>query len=189
MIDREKLSSAIGLVAWGYFFIYFNLNLGPIDILPNFVGYMFILNSLDKLAVEERSTILLRPLVYILIAWELLKLINGFVNLSPQGYIFSLINTVVIVVSLYYNFQLFTNLSTIADKYECIQEKSLLVLRTLYTVLITVVSLIGLLPSESDIVQWISLGLNAITLVLVITTSSVLFGLKKSILNNEEQRL
>ena len=91
MTDREKLSKAVGQVAWGYIFIYFNINLGPIDILPNFVGYIFILNSIDALAKEEKSTILLKPLIYVLIVWEVLKWINnGFVSFTPSGYIYSL---------------------------------------------------------------------------------------------------
>ena len=182
MTDREKLSKAVGQVAWGYIFIYFNINLGPIDILPNFVGYIFILNSIDALAKEEKSTILLKPLIYVLIVWEVLKWINnGFVSFTPSGYIYSLFNTIVVVVSLYYNFQLFTNLATIAEKNFCNEKESLLTLRTVYTLLITAVSILGVIKINEDIMTFISLGLMAITAVIIISTSAVLFGFKKSI--------
>ena len=185
MTDREKLSKAVGLVAWGYIFIYFNINLGPLDILPNFVGYIFILNSLETLAIEEKSTILLKPIVYILIVWEILKLLNGFVALTPSGYIYSILNTIVIVVSLYYNFQLFTNLASIAEKYFCKQKDGLLILRTVYTILLTTVSVLGVIRINEDIMSIISLGLIAVTVVVIISTSAVLFGLKNSILKEQ----
>ena len=185
MTDREKLSKAIGLVAWGYIFIYFNINLGPVDILPNFVGYMFILNSLETLAIEERSTILLKPIVYILIVWEILKCLNGFISLTPSGYIYTVVNTIVIVVSLYYNFQLFTNLATIAEKNFCKEKDGLLTLRTVYTLMLTTVSVLGVLRINEDIMSFISLGLIAVTVVVIISTSAVLFGLKNSILKEQ----
>lgn len=185
MTDREKLSKAIGQVAWGYIFIYFNINLGPIDILPNFVGYIFILKSLETLAMEERSTILLKPLVYILFVWELLNWLNGFLTLTPSGYIYTIANTIVIVISLYYNFQLFTNLATIADKNFCKEKDGLLMLRTVYTILITAISILGVIKINEDIMTFISLGLIAITVVIIISTSAVLFGFKKSILGEQ----
>ena len=181
MTDREKLSKAVGSVAWGYIFIYFNFNLGPIDILPNFVGYFFILNSIDTLAKEEKSTALLKPLVYILIVWEILKWLNAFVNITLDGYIYTLVNTIVIVVSLYYNFQLFTNLASIAEKYFCKEKDGILTLRTVYTIMITTVSLLGVIKINEDIMDIISLGLVAVTVVIIISTSVVLFGFKKSL--------
>lgn len=185
MTDREKLGKAVGLVAWGYIFIYFNINLGPMDILPNFVGYMLILNSLEGLAIEERSTILLKPLVWILIVWEIFTWVNSMINLTLTGYLYSTVHTIVTIVSLYYNFQLFTNLAAIAERYECIQQRGLLVLRTIYTLLITLVSITGLLPFDVGIMELLSLGLVAITVVIIITTSSVLFGFKKSLIDND----
>ena len=185
MTDRERLGKAVGKIAWGYFFIYFNINLGTIDLLPTFVGYIFILNSIDTLAEEERSTALLKPLLYILIVWEILKWINGFVNFTPSGYIYTLINTIVIVISIYYNFQLFTNLASIAEKLFCKEKDGLLVLRTVYTILLTVVSVLGIIKINEDIMSIISFVLIAITLVIIIATSSVLFGFKKSIINGD----
>lgn len=35
---------------WGLVFIFFNINIGPIDILPNFLGYIFIASGLEGLA-------------------------------------------------------------------------------------------------------------------------------------------
>ena len=185
MTDRERLGKAVGKIAWGYFFIYFNINLGTIDLLPTFVGYIFILNSIDTLAEEERSTALLKPLLYILIVWEILKWINGFVNFTPSGYIYTLINTIVIVISIYYNFQLFTNLSSIAEKLFCKEKDGLLILRTVYTILLTVVSVLGIININEDIMSIISVGLIAVSVVIIIATSSVLFGFKKSIINGD----
>ncbi len=183
---REKLAKAVGLVAWGYVFIYFDLNLGPFDILPNFVGYMFMLNSLETLAIEERSTILLKPLVYILIVWEMLQWLNAFINLTPAGYLYTLANTIVIVVSLYYNFQLLTNLAAIAQKYDCYEERNIILLRTIYTLLITFVAL----PLQTSfipeyIMDIIPLVMIFIVVIIIFASCLILFSFKHSLNNTE----
>ena len=36
-MEPKKLAHAIGLVAWGYVFLYFNLTQGSLNIIPNWV--------------------------------------------------------------------------------------------------------------------------------------------------------
>ena len=140
---------------------------------------------METLANEDRSAILLKPLVYILIVWEILKMLNGFVNFTPEGYIFTILNTVVTIVSLYYNFQLFTNLANIAQKYFCPQKQSILRLRTLYTILITAVSLMGVIKMPQYVLEIGGVILIGITFFIIITTCIVLFGFKRSLIEED----
>ena len=47
MTDYQKLYDGISRAAWGYFFVYFDLNI--VDILPDFVGYILFLYAINLL--------------------------------------------------------------------------------------------------------------------------------------------
>ena len=44
-VIRKALSEAI----WGYVFLYFNLNIGAVDLLPEFVGWILLLSAVRGL--------------------------------------------------------------------------------------------------------------------------------------------
>ena len=185
MTDRTNLSKAIGLIAWGYVLIYFNFNIGPLDILPNWLGYILIYSALDTIGKEEISALLLKPLVIIIGIYEVLMTIKGLLDLTLSSYAFTLIHTVVVIVILYYNFQLFTNLANIATKYSCPQSEGIIILRTSYTLLITVASLIEVVFIPEYIIQIAIVGLLVVTTIIIIVTCIVLFGFKHSIKESE----
>ncbi|MCD8142119.1 MAG: hypothetical protein LUD83_02380, partial [Clostridiales bacterium] len=70
MTNREKLAAAAKLTAWGYLLIRIDLNLGALDILPGWLGYLLILKGLPAFGEEEPSAKLLRPLGIVLTLWE-----------------------------------------------------------------------------------------------------------------------
>lgn len=45
--------SGYNKLAWGMMFIIFNINLGPINILPNFIGYLLILSGFTILSEQH----------------------------------------------------------------------------------------------------------------------------------------
>jgi len=45
--------SAYRKMFWGFIFVYIHINIGPIDILPNFAGYIMVYSALRKLAKQE----------------------------------------------------------------------------------------------------------------------------------------
>ena len=61
-----NLASAIGAVGKAYIFIYLNINLGTLDILPDWVGYLFILSAIPTLSLWEESMGLLRNIGFLL---------------------------------------------------------------------------------------------------------------------------
>lgn len=46
MTERKTLYDGVSNAAWGYFFLYFNINLGAVNILPRFVGWLLFLAAI-----------------------------------------------------------------------------------------------------------------------------------------------
>ena len=52
-MNPELLTKALYRIAIGFGILCFDINLGPINILPNRLGYWLIVKSLDSIAEEE----------------------------------------------------------------------------------------------------------------------------------------
>ena len=62
MTDRKTLYDGISHAAWGYLFLYLDINLGTVSVLPRFVGWLMFLSAIEKLKAERRDLALLRSL-------------------------------------------------------------------------------------------------------------------------------
>lgn len=168
MTDREEIGKAVEGVAVGYVFLHFDLNLFILNVLPDWLGYLAINQVLDVLEEEEPSASLLKPLAAILIAWEI---ISSLLSLTSTEITLQVQETIVAVVSLYFHFQLLTNLAEIAKKWEYPKAQNILKLRTVRTLLITfvamplpwlrstvVVTILGIIGIVTGI--WICIELN-----------------------------
>lgn len=138
MEERERLCSAIKKIGWGYIFLYFDINLGTMSILPSWVAYVLFQSGIaNGVSAEEESVKLLQPIGIILGIYQgIMWLCKMF--MIPTDVL--IINETASILSLYFHFQLLTNLANIARKYECPQEKPLLNLRTIQTILLTVLA-------------------------------------------------
>lgn len=139
MERKERLCKAIKKIGWGYITLYFSINIGTIDILPSWWGYLMLFREgiQEGIAEEEESVNLLKPIglllgIYYLITWFL-----TIFNIPTDVLI---VDEIISVLDLYYHFQLLTNLAGIAKKYGCPQEKVLLKLRTAQTILLTILA-------------------------------------------------
>ncbi len=92
------MSNGYRLIFWGLLFILIDLRLGPLDILPDFIGYIFILNGIKSLSARETLFEKARPLAMLLIvlafpnfmgAWEI-NLTEGPIAVFPMVYQFVL---------------------------------------------------------------------------------------------------
>lgn len=174
-MKQQDLCNAIKKIAWGYIFLHINFNLNTINILPNWVAYILFVQALPILGEEEESANLLRPLGIMLAVLEGVYWINtGFLGGElPTG----VMDIITSVLSLYFHFQLLTNLADIAHKYECSQEKKLLTLRTVKTILTTVITI----ANSFIIVNW---AIYAIIIALVVVTiwiCTVIFSFKNEL--------
>ena len=178
MTERNTLAGALTRIAWGNILLLLDINLGTLDILPNWLGVLLILGALPVLAREEPTAALLRPLGILMAVWEgtvwCVKLFGGTVNLP-------LLTVLAGVVSIYFHFQLLTDLSSIARRYACPQEQSLLRLRTVRTVLLAVMTL----PLSWGQIPVLTVVLLVILLVVAVWIARTLFAMKGSLLEPE----
>lgn len=174
MNNREQLASAVKRVAWAYVLNYLNFNLGTVNLLPEWGCYALILSVLPVLAQEEESTGLLKPFGIILTAWYGFRWILDIFNVAFDGGVFS---TIIMVVGLYFHFQLLTNLASISEKYGCPETNKLLTLRLAMTVITTAMNL----PLGWQNSQLAMGAMVVIALVTVLWTMTVLFALHRSL--------
>lgn len=184
MEEISKISKGIIKAAWGYFFVYFNINFGTVNILPSFVGYLLFLSAISELKDEERELSLIRTIGIILTLWHiLLWVLDIFAIGFPVEIQF--VEIIVTVINLYFHFQLLTNLSDIAFRYQetgSTYDKKLLKCRTVQTLTVTVIGVFNLLKFfGGEIFAYASVFVAflgcAVSVIIVVT----LFKLKKNI--------
>ena len=185
----EYLAYKIGHIGWGYIFMYLDVNLGTIDILPSWAGYLFILSALPVLSEYEKSAALLRNLAILLTGWAVLEwVMNIFGITSAAGSMGTLINiaaTIIGVVSIYFHFQMLTNLAEIAGQLGLDERKErLLKLRTVNTILHTILAIFSSLAFLQAF-MWLTLGLALINFVNTLRITICLFGFKSDLLTIE----
>lgn len=144
MKDMTKLCRAVSQVAVGHVFLYLNVNLGPINLLPNVVGYLLILCAIGVLVEEVRELALLRPLTILLAVWSGLDWVLAWMGASLQGRFLPL-DIVVALASLYFQFQLLTDMAQVAERYQQVGDRigsRLLLWRNVQTVIQTLAMVI-----------------------------------------------
>lgn len=107
LTTQERLSSIAKKLGWGYILIHAHINLGTLDILPDWLGYLLIYQAICLLEDEEESAGLLKPMGIGLGAWAGICWVMKLFGVSVNMYLITLI---VSVISLYFHFQLLTNM-------------------------------------------------------------------------------
>lgn len=176
-MERNNLAHAVGLVGWGYFFLYINVTLGTVNILPIWVAYLLLGKAIQVLGQAVSSLSLLQPLCVLLGVWEAVLWGLAVFDVSPGYYLFYGVQLVVNVLGIYFHFQLLTDLARIAGKAGLPDEKKLLRLRTVRTVLATAVA-VSL--QRIDYI-FLAVGLAAAGVVVGIWICVVLFGFRKKL--------
>lgn len=168
------MSLAVKMIAIGYLFMRLNFSIGTLQLIPNWVGYLLILHALSDISEEEPSAKLLRPFAVILAVWEGIKwvilLFGG--ELSEIG-----IGVIVTVVSIYFDFQLMTNLANIAERYGCPEKNKILIMRTILTISSTLMAF----PIPWDKYHGFTIIFLIITVTIALWLCVVLFSLKRSL--------
>ena len=145
-METKTLSSAIKKIAISYILIYLHVNISVIDILPDWLGYFLIVSVLPIISEKEKSAQLLKPFGIAIGIWnifeDVLKIAGDELNLTVISLVFN-------VVTIYFHFQLITNIANL--DIEEAKKKRLLNLRTATVLLHTVTSLALLVPTMFDI--------------------------------------
>ena len=187
MTDYQKLYSGISKAAWGYFFLYFNINFNNVSILPSFVGYLLFLSAIKLLNNEERELSLLRTLGVIMALWTGVEWLASFVGLNLEG-MWQFIDIIISLVNLYFHFQFLTNLASIAAKYQSEGyelDAKLLRYRTLQTIMLTAIEVVLCFqPWLSEAWTVISVCMVIVYVIAGICLMKALFDLRKCLPTN-----
>ena len=160
MTYHERLSKQLYNIAAAYFMLHIDFTLFVVNVFPDWLGYVFILNALKTIGEEEPSIMLLRPLCIVLIVWEGMKWIVAMLGASMS---IALLDIIVLVVQLYLHFQLLTNLASVALRHGSVSShNNLLIYRTVRTVLATAVYL---LTPWMDANHWINATMLSIYVI------------------------
>ncbi len=183
MTSYHNICKGISKVAWGYFFLYFNISFFGVSILPSFVGYLLFLSAITLLKEEERELSLLYTLGVIMALWTGIDWLASFLGITLEG-VWQLADIVIALTNLYFHFQLLTNLASVTAKYQPDGrelDKRLLRYRTLQTVMLTAANIfLFISPWLSEI--WtvvISVCIAIVYLIAGICMMKVLFDLRK----------
>lgn len=199
--NHERLYRGVSHAAWAYFFLYFNVNLGSLNILPDFVCYLLLWSAIGCLEEEERDLTLLRPLCVLLGVWAGADWVFTLLGGTLDGQ-FRPMDLLISVAAIYFHFQLFTDFAHLAARYQPQGEgldRSLLRLRTVHTLLLTAVAVLtwpfpngtqfslsdGSLPEK--LAGLLLLGLALAGLVVALMLMFGLFSLRKYFRPTEEQ--
>lgn len=182
MTSREKLYLGTSRAAWGYLFLYFDVNLGTINLLPNAAGYFLLLSAIRFLEEERRDLSLLRPLGMFLAAWYGADWVMSLWGSSLNGLIPAL-QLLVVVVGLYFHFQLFTDFAALAHLYKGpgdTLDRQLLICRTVQTLLQTaLIAMTYLSQWMREVWDYVSIVLMLVDVIIGLCLMMTLFELRK----------
>ena len=184
MISHCDFATAVKRIAWAYIFLYLNINLGTINLLPEWVGYIYILSAIPLIEEQEESAKYLRTPLLILAGWAGISWLAANFGFSPDWkiiYIFPL------ALRLYMHFQLLTNIADITA-YFGLNEAAAKIkkLRSLNVIFDTALQLMSTLLLENT---YILLAVSLATLAVVVVIAFTLFSLVIQLKELDEKQL
>ena len=179
---RENLHEGCARAAWAYLFLYLDIKLGTVSILPAFVGYALLYGAIGLLEGERRELGLLRNLCVLLGLWAGADWLLSWVGAGLDGRLYPL-DIIVQAVSLYFHFQLFTDFAALAAEYQAQGDdldRRLLRRRTVQVVLGTVLFLlVSLRPAGDSLGAGVGVGLVVVNAMVGFLLMAGLFQLRE----------
>ncbi len=181
-MKTKALSSAVKRIAISYVFIYFNINISAVDILPDWLGYFMIVSVLPVLSEKEPSAGLLKPFGIAIGIWNIVSLA---LKITAVPWNLTLISLLFSIITIYFYFQLITNIASL--DIEQSKRKRLLALRTATVLLHTVLTLSLFIPTaiNTEAYSYIILLLSVPQIILCFWIVGELFGLSKFLKEKE----
>ena len=185
--ERETLYRGLSHAAWGYFFLHIDFNLGvnqaSVSILPKFVGWLLLLSACRKLSGARRDLGLLRPLGWLLAAWNGADWLLSWVGGAATGHVLFL-DLLIAVAVIYFHFQFLTDMAALARQYQPQDGglgQRLCRRRTVYVLVITLVDTLHYLPvsGESGLRNYVALGMILVGVLAALFVMTGLFALRK----------
>lgn len=171
-MDTMTLRRGLSQAAWGFFFLTFDLRIGPVNLLPRFAGSLLFLLAIRSLSGVRRDLAGLRPLAVLLAFWEGGQGLASLVGASLEGHLV-FVDLVITAADLYFRFQFLTDLAVLADAMQGPEENLAGRLRTLRTVDLLLATALALALQVPALAPAVRLGALlpgiAIQVLLVIT--------------------
>lgn len=187
---NNRLREGVSRAAWAYLFLYLDINLGTVSILPAFVGYLLFYEAIGYLEGERRDLALLRPLCVLLGLWAGAGWLLSWMGQDLEGLLYPL-DLVIQAAQLYFHFQLFTDFAALAGRYQDQGdglEWRLLRLRTVQVVATTAILVIVCLrPAGNSWEGWVAVGLVLLNTVVAVLLMSGLFRLRSCLEGAESE--
>lgn len=185
---NSRLYRGATKAAWGYLFLYLDVYVGGVTILPVCAGYLLFWQALGLLEGEDRDLSLLRPLCLLLGLWHAGAWLYAWTGGALEGR-FPPLDLIVEVVTLYFHFQLFTDLAGLAAKYQTEGmdlDRRLLRLRTVQALVTTALALAVLLSvGPEGPAGWGVLAMAVVGLVVALLLMRGIFALRRCFLDLE----
>lgn len=151
-------------IAIGYMFIIFELNIGTLDIIPDFVGYIYIYQGIKSLTNTVLSLKLLVNFAILLGIISFMEWVLAIFNIGISIYI---INTVITIITLYFDFHLITDIVEIGKMYNYIKISDMIFLRNAKVIIYTVIYLMAYFTGFELLISILALLLFAICLTII----------------------
>ncbi|MBQ2739763.1 MAG: hypothetical protein IJF36_05980 [Oscillibacter sp.] len=176
MKEEKTFSQMLSTIICGHLLLHLHFNLGRMDVLADWGGYLLLISALPPLAREEPSAMLLRPLGVGLAMWEGilwgLKLLGETPTLDVMG----LAALVAEITALYFHFQLLTDVMIAAENHNFFpQAKRIGDLRITRTVSATVLAL----PVDWGEYLWAASALACVNFLVTIALILEIYSMKK----------
>lgn len=181
--EQERRYTGLSHAAWGYFFLHFDFNLGPVSILPRFVGWLLLLSAISALRGERRELGLLRPLGILEALWSGGDWLLSWAGSGTGGHILFL-DLLLEVVTLYFHFQFLTDMAALAEEVRPEEDAlvcRLLRRRTVYLLTLTAIALTGEMSKLFSWVgwEWLLPGEALVGCVVAVMIMAGLFELRR----------
>lgn len=191
MMTNQQKAEGLYYAIFGYVFLYLNFDLTMngwvIPLLPNLVGYLFFLRMIGILEEDCPELSLLKNFSMLLMIVSIQQIIVPVLEYIP---FLSVIQLVILMVNIYFHFQLVTNLATLLTQWEFPQESvKLLGLRTRLVVVTTLVQGVGQLAWDGLTLDVMAIVWGCVLLYLFIIMIQIIFclyGVRETLITQAE---
>lgn len=172
--ESNTTANTVRKIAWGYFFLYLDINLNSWSVLPAWLGWYKFSSAIGALKEKRPKLALLENFLPPILVWSLLKWQQFFALpgwTGPVGVMLSL-------MQLYFHFHLLTELSALASGDLA---RRLLRCRTVSVVMQTALTVLIALPLPQNAIAALGFPLVLAGLLVCLYMMASLFHLAKEL--------
>ena len=163
-MTQENYIIALKKIRNALLLIFFSINLGTLDILPDWVAYILMYQSVIILGEEEKSALLLKNLFISLIGYYFIDWLFKIVGITLNIHI---VTEIFMIIRLYANFQLMTHIIDISIAHQSKMSNKIKNVRNMMTIILTCLSLISYFGTN-EIMQVIMIIALIVYFILII---------------------